>query len=359
MSQIRILVRAPNWIGDQILSYPFFYFLRKAYPEAWIASVCVPWVTELQYRNLVDEVIEISQPAVGSGWLKKLRHVESVAKKIRAKGPWNIGISLPNSFTSAWVLYRSKVQIKRGYNTEGRGFLLNQSLDWDQSNNLHRTDAYVRLLPQMAQPKESARHFWGVPPINDLDPGVPGVLSKFDAQTEWKIKPLQAPAFRYWVLAPGAMAESRRWDLERYLALARRIYNDTQRPCLIVGGPKEAPLAERLKESHEVKFLDWTAQGPPSVLYDVFSNADFTISNDSGLAHVASLCGSPVYIIWGGGNPKITEPMGPGKVKTLFNPVTCWPCEKNTCDLSDQKLACLKGIEPDTVWEEIQSDVRR
>jgi heptosyltransferase-2 len=360
MNQIRILIRTPNWIGDQILSYPFFYYLRKAYPDAFIAAVCVPWVSELQYLGLIDEVIEVSQPPAGSGGLSKIRHAESVAKKIRAKGPWNIGISLPNSFTSAWILYRSKVQLRRGFNTEGRGFLLNQSLDWDLSKNLHRADAFVRLLPDFAQPKESVRNFWGIPPMNDLDPGVPGTLSKFESAAEWKKQsPLQPPDFRYWVLAPGAMAESRRWDLERYLALARRVYIDTKLPCLIVGGPKEAPLAERLKESHDVKFLDWTAKGPPSGLCEVFSKAEFTISNDSGLAHIASLCGSRVFIMWGAGNPKITEPLGPGKVKTFFNPVNCWPCEKNICDLPDQKLACLKGIEPDTVWEEIRSDVPR
>ena len=52
-----ILVRAPNWIGDQVLAFPFFHHLRKAYPKAHIAAVCVPWVENVQFKTLVDEVI--------------------------------------------------------------------------------------------------------------------------------------------------------------------------------------------------------------------------------------------------------------------------------------------------------------
>ena len=88
----------------------------------------------------------------------------------------------------------------------------------------------------------------------------------------------------------------------------------------------------------------------------IFQQAQVSVCNDSGLAHVASLCGSPVQVIWGAGNPKRTEPMGPGKVRILFNPVECWPCESNFCaHVSDRKLECLKGIFPEAVSVEIES----
>lgn len=49
----KILVRAPNWIGDQILAYPFFHHLRAGYPGAQITAVCQPWVASVQFRHLV------------------------------------------------------------------------------------------------------------------------------------------------------------------------------------------------------------------------------------------------------------------------------------------------------------------
>jgi hypothetical protein len=53
----QILIRSPNWIGDQVMAFPFFKKVRECYPDAWITSVGVPWVKDLQYQSLVDEVV--------------------------------------------------------------------------------------------------------------------------------------------------------------------------------------------------------------------------------------------------------------------------------------------------------------
>jgi hypothetical protein len=41
------------------MAYPFFHFLRKRYPKDRIVSVCVPWVQDLQFKNLVDDVVVV------------------------------------------------------------------------------------------------------------------------------------------------------------------------------------------------------------------------------------------------------------------------------------------------------------
>ena len=64
----KILVRAPNWIGDQILAYPCFHYLRAGYPTAQITVVCQPWVASVQFRHLVDEVYVLPQPKRASIW---------------------------------------------------------------------------------------------------------------------------------------------------------------------------------------------------------------------------------------------------------------------------------------------------
>src|SRR3954469_18915033 len=95
-----ILVRAPNWIGDQILSYPFFHFLRRGYPRARITVACVPWVEAVQFRNLVDEVIVLPRPS-GEGAWAGFQALEQGSKLARAQGPFDLGIALPNSFSAA------------------------------------------------------------------------------------------------------------------------------------------------------------------------------------------------------------------------------------------------------------------
>lgn len=366
---MKILVRAPNWIGDQVLSFPFFYYLRKQYPKAHITSVCLPWVRDLQFRTLVDDVIILKKPAQPK-LLDKLKVLEEAAAVARARGPYDLGISLPDSLSAAWFLFRSGVRRRRGYVADGRGLLLNESTPLPKMR-VHRGQGYVDLLPPSEEPRFSVQEFWGIPPENDLDEPILGELKAFDAERFWPLSLLRKearekheaadrfelvhpPQGDYWVLAPGATADSRRWPLEYFLALSRQIAQTTRLPCVIVGGPQEAPLAERLCRESDVRFIDLTARGAVPTLAEIFKHAKFTVSNESGLAHVASLCGSMVQIVCGAADPRRTQPLGPGKVQVAVNPIDCWPCEKNVCsNVPERKNLCLKGIHPETVWEEI------
>ena len=355
----QILVRAPNWIGDQILAYPFFYYLRKAFPKAVITSACVEWVKEIQFKKQVDEVFVLPKSATAS--IKdRLAAVEEGARLLREKKIYyDLAISLPNSLSTAWFLYRSGAIRRRGYRGDGRRLFLNEALAWDPSPSRHRAQAFLDLLPEPYKPKLPASEFWGILPDNELDPGIPGELENFDAALEWgSSQPremVEPPDEPYWVLAVGATAESRRWPISYFATLARLVSNELGWRGVIVGGAKEAPLAAQLGRDPTLKLRDYTAQGPVSGLWKVFKNAKFTVTNESGLAHIAALCGSFVQIVCGAADPRRTQPIGPGKVQVAINPVECWPCERNVCSQEgDRKLACLMGISPESVLEEIK-----
>jgi heptosyltransferase-2 len=354
-----ILVRSPNWIGDQILAYPFFHYLRAAYPRARIGVACVPWVEALQFRNLVDEVIPLEK-CEEPGLMPRLKNLEDSARVIRERGPWDMGIILPNSFSSAWMFFRAGVGNRRGYAVDSRGFLLNERIHWPTQTIEHRAQAYVNLLPEEARPHRPVSDFWGIPAENELDDDVPGEVDRFYGEKAWPdANPIEPPQGKYWVLAPGSQAESRRWPIEKFTELAQEIARTKGWTGVIVGGLAEARLAESLCEDPELKLIDMTAQGPVPCLWRIFAGAQFSVCNDSGLAHVAALCGSPVQIVWGAGDPKRTRPMGPRKVQMMFHPTECWPCERNTCRLPPgRQFECLRGIQPEAVWKEIQSGIR-
>ncbi len=320
-----ILVRSPNWIGDQILAYPFFYALRQSHPDAFIASVCVEWVKDLQYKNLVDEVFVLPR-AFQNTVLEKFKILEEGARKLRALKKWDLAISLPNSLSSQWLLYRSQARVKRVYGGEEK--------------SLHRAQAYLNLVLSFQSETESLESI---------------LKNDFDPSKEWpEVEPLEPVGDPYWVLAPGSRAQSRTWPIDSFLELARKIYQETKWKGLVVGGLKEIPLAEYLVKNAPAFLSDWTSQGSAASLWKIFKNAKFTVSNDSGLAHLASLCGSFVQVVWGAGNPEHTRPLGPGRVQIFTQPVDCWPCEKNDCQKKGPlKLLCLKESKAQDVWEEI------
>ena len=82
----RILVRTPNWIGDQIMAYPFFSQLRKSYPDAWIGVVCTEWVKDIQFRGLIDEIFILPKFKKKS-LLGSFNSIRRIAKVLKSKGP--------------------------------------------------------------------------------------------------------------------------------------------------------------------------------------------------------------------------------------------------------------------------------
>jgi heptosyltransferase-2 len=351
----KIVVRAPNWIGDQILAYPCFHYLRQGYPDAHITAVCPPWVAAIQFRHLVDEVCILPQPTGSSVWAR-LRALEAGARLLRTQGPWDLGLCLPNAFSSAWLLARAGVRWRRGYATDGRGWLLHDPLVWKTQASQHRAETYVQVLPDAIRPQDAVQKFWGESGRDASTPRTPDVCDRFDARRAWPVADLvEPPASPYWVLAPGSMAMSRRWPREKFAELARQIARATGMCGLVVGGAAETTVAQLLCADAELKLADWTARGVVAAYWQVFRQARFTVSNDSGLAHVAALCGSPVYIAWGAGDPHKTRPLGPGRVSIVRYPVDCWPCERNVClQPKERTIACLQGLRPEAVWQEIQ-----
>jgi len=340
----RILVRTPNWIGDQVMAYPFFHRLREAFPDAHLAAFCVPWVEHIQFRNLVDEVIAVPVPLHRSLW-EKWTSLEAAGHVARMRGPWDIAISLPNSLTAAWQIFRSGAADRWGYAGDGRRWLLTRRVPNDGQTR-HRSDTFMQILPEALRSDTPAADFWQP---------VAGRSRRFPVDDAWGGFPvLPVPEEPFWILAPGSVADSRRWPVERFAEVARLIFAETGWRGVVVGGDSDAVLAQKLCAEPTLGLIDCTARGPVPVLRRHFEQALFTLANDSGLAHVAALCGSPVQVVWGAGNPRHTMPLGPGRVQVISTPIGCWPCERNTCQRTDgPAYECLDAITPEAVWRQI------
>ncbi len=339
----RILVRAPNWIGDQILAYPFFRTLRARYPSAWIAVVCPDGLKDIQFSGFVDEVFPLPKKRNDHS-VKSMWKLHRFGRFLRTKGPWDLAILLPNSFGSALVFRLAGAVRRRGYVADARGFLLNEGLRIGEASSLHRSNVYLHLLSPEGALSFDGAEYWKKGPEKEFDPYL-----------HWAgVDAFEPPDDPYFVVAPGSNADSRRWDGERFSDLIRRITARRRLLPVVVGGKAEQGIAERFRQDG-VEFLDFTARGPVAAHWKLFKRAAFLVANDSGLAHVGALCGCPVQIVWGAGDPARTLPIGPGPVRTIQHPVSCWPCEKNVCALPQSaKNSCLRGIDPSRVFEEVE-----
>jgi ADP-heptose:LPS heptosyltransferase len=70
--------------------------------------------------------------------------------------------------------------------------------------------------------------------------------------------------------------------------------------------------------------------------------ARLLIGNDSGLAHLAAACGTPVIALFGPQDPRRFAPWS-ARTRTLHHPVPCFPCDQTICVRPE--LPCVNLIE--------------
>jgi heptosyltransferase-2 len=329
----RILVHAPNWIGDQVLSFPFFYALRKQFPGAVIGVVARPWVAKIQFANLVNRIfVQDGKP--------------SVLSALKSHGPWDLGFALPSSFSSAWLLKRAGVRETVGYDGDFRSLILKRKFSRKAMFGIHRSLQYLELLKGF-----SSDSFDGTALLKIA-------VKDFNSKIFWPgTSDIPSPSGNYWVLAPGSQAESRRWPAESFRKIARAIFKKTGYLGFIVGGEAERALAHTLAADRETGLINYCAEYGLTDLAVLFKGSRFTLSNDSGLAHMASISGATTHLVWGAGDLRHTFPIGPGNTTFSQNKLDCWPCEKNICPKSAARnLACLKGLSVEAVLADLQKE---
>ena len=128
----RILIVAPNWVGDAIMSVPALRAIRELYPKAKISCLMrryvkpmftgLPWVDRLiTYRSRGESHRGRRKPRAGKGRFFDL------AARLRA-GRFDLAVLLTNSFRSALLCKAARIPRVVGYDRDGRSFLLTDRL---------------------------------------------------------------------------------------------------------------------------------------------------------------------------------------------------------------------------------------
>ncbi|NQW69592.1 MAG: lipopolysaccharide heptosyltransferase II, partial [Betaproteobacteria bacterium] len=120
-----ILIIAPNWIGDAVMTQPLLASIKALYPDSTIDVLASTWVAPI-YRacSEVSEVIEAPFEHQQLQWgLRK-----QITKQVESK-KYQACFVLPNSFKSALIPWLANIPLRIGYRGEMRFGLLNVVLD--------------------------------------------------------------------------------------------------------------------------------------------------------------------------------------------------------------------------------------
>ena len=98
----RLVVRAPNWLGDLVMALPALAAIRAAHPEATLAIAApAPFAPVCEVIAGVDEVVALA----GSGIRALRAHTAALAA-----GRFDRAILLTNSFASALAAADSRLR---------------------------------------------------------------------------------------------------------------------------------------------------------------------------------------------------------------------------------------------------------
>ncbi|MBK9116148.1 MAG: lipopolysaccharide heptosyltransferase II [Betaproteobacteria bacterium] len=328
----RILIVAPSWVGDAILSEPLVALLREPYEDPIVDVLVNAWCAPVYAR--MRGIRRIIENPIGHGKLD-LAGRRRLARTLKGEG-YTHAFVLPNSWKSALVPWLAGIPKRVGYRGEARFALLTDARPLDRK-------AKPRLVERFAALAVARGALVPMPPSPVL---VPDTGNRAAAMRALHLK-TDRPVV---ILCPGAeFGAAKRWPPNQFAELASMFLDDGLQ-VWIVGSPNDRIAADAVLNSlgenmHRVR--DLTARTDLGTAIDVLSSASLVVSNDSGLMHAAAAVGVPLVALFGSSSPAYTPPLSPLAQIAKID-IACSPCFKRECPLGHFK--CMRELKPAIVY---------
>ena len=333
----RVLIVAPSWVGDAILSEPLVSLLREPFADPIVDVLAPPWCAPVYARMRgVARVIENPLGHGRFGWAQR----RALAATIRSHA-YSHAFVLPNSWKSALIPWFAGIPRRIGYIGEARWGLLTDARRLDRKGLPRLVDRFVALGVQ-------AGDLVPMPPGPVLVPDSANRASALQAMNLSTARPIAA-------LCPGAeYGTAKRWPPNYFAELGAKLQGDGMQVWLIGSPNDKLPAASVRQSGGEAgrRFYDLTGRTDLGTAIDLLSLASIVISNDSGLMHAAAAVGVPLVALFGSSSPTFTPPISPlARIARIDIP--CSPCFKRECPL--QHFRCMRDLEPNVVYDFVRA----
>lgn len=326
---MNILIVGPSWVGDTVLSQPLLRLLKERHPGAQIDYLAPPWTLPLLAR--MPEVRTGIENPFGHGALQ-LAARRRLGHALRTAGYAQV-VVLPNSLKSALIPWFADVPVRSGFRGEAR---------WGLLNDLRRLDP--QALPQMAQRFAALALPAGAALPTTLP--LPALISSVTDQVALLARlhiDRDQPAIAF---CPGAeYGPAKRWPAAHYATLAKSLAAHGYAIWLL-GSPKDHAVAETIASAAAGACINLCGKTSIAEAVDLLAAARLTVTNDSGLMHVAAAVGRPLIALYGSSSPQFTPPLSTQAQIISLN-IACSPCYARTCPL--QHFQCLNDLHPQQV----------
>jgi heptosyltransferase-2 len=328
----RILIVAPSWVGDAILSEPLVALLREPYTESNVDVLAPPWCAPVYARMRgIRKVIE--NPFEHGRF--DLPGRRRLAAELRAE-QYSRAFVLPNSWKSALIPWLAHIPKRTGYVGESRYGLLTDARRLDR-----------KAMPRLVERFAALAAFPGsMVPMSPQPVLIPDAANRSAAMRALHLSS-KRPAV---ILCPGAeFGPSKRWPPTHFADLARRFLEQGSQVWL-VGSPNDklacnAVISAAGESARDIR--DLAGRTDLGTAIDLLSAGALVVSNDSGLMHAAAAVGVPLVALFGSSSPVYTPPLS-STARVARIDIECSPCFKRECPLGH--FRCMRELTPEQVY---------
>lgn len=337
----RIVVRAPNWLGDVVMSTPGFRALRAAYPEAEIIALVAKGLVPILDAN----------PAFDAVWpLAPGREGKREAAARLAEDPFDLGVVIPESISSALLFRRGRVRHVVGFSRDPlRRVLLHEAVPaeaaWGRRRLVAKEDFVLKLMAAIGAPSADHRLTVAVSEADEMR-----MQSALATAGLGRLDLAKQPPI---LLAPGASFGSAKcWPAESFAALACSL-SKQGRPILLIGTDAERDRLVRIR-SLFYRALRGRGMAPadrPKIellagaldlgaLKALIRRAGLLVANDAGTRHLAAAFEVPSVIFFGPTSVAKTS-RNLERTEILETEHDCRPCYRRECPIDHR---CMTSI---------------
>ncbi|HTI39423.1 MAG TPA: lipopolysaccharide heptosyltransferase II [Vicinamibacterales bacterium] len=319
----RIVVRAPNWLGDAVMALPAIAAVRRHFRDVDLVIAAPPSVSPLFLERTSAEpdrvvAVDVTREAPQLGALS----ADAV-------------LLLPNSFGSAWTARRSRIGERWGYRAGGRRWLLTRSVG-RLRGVVHQVAYYLHLVRELGMTDGDE-----VPRLAPRE----STLARADAAL---VAAGGRDGDRLIGFAPGAAyGHAKRWPPDRVAGVMKAVSDRGAVPVLL-GAAADRDTRRAIESSLPpgTRIIDLIGRTDLATFIGVTARCSAFLSNDSGAMHVAAALGVPLTAVFGPTNEKVTAPAGPGPRDLIRRDVFCRPCMLRECPIDHR---CMTRIRIDDV----------
>lgn len=332
----RIVVLAPNWLGDAVMALPALADIRRAHPGAHLTVAARPGLEPLY--TLVPGI----DGTLALDGRRRLRGPEGDVARLRG-GRFDRAVLFPNAFRAAWAARRAGIGERWGYASDLRSWLLTRTVRRPRDPRLHQAAYYQHLTGALGMPAGPLQ------PSLTMPAGIVGRARQLLESHGWNDEGLVG-------LAPGAAyGTAKQWPPGRVGQLVAAVARHHPVRFVVVGSGGDAGAASEVQASARAAgadpraIIDVCGKTDLVTLAGLFSLCRMVVSNDSGAMHLAAAVGAPVTAVFGPTREWATSPLqavGGGATTILKTDVWCRPCMLRTCPIDHQ---CMTGISVEMV----------